>query len=567
MTAGGLTVSVESPLIPPYHPVRATVRPALLFLWAGLLLPWTPSALGQGHFTDCADGSGNIHNSTLVVSEDSAPNIDGTPLAPGSEVAVFSAAHGLCAGVTTWNGNNTTITVWGNDDQTAQIEGMETGEPLDIRVWDVASGTEFSGAHVEVGWQTGPGLNDTGLYQEDALMIVTHLGLTTIDPPPVPVLVLPADGALVGPSPTLDWSPVVGARAFRFQVDDSPMFDSPRIDRDGIVLTASGVANLPVDVTWYWRVRASSESGEGAWSDVHSFTTVTLPDPPDLTWPLDGARGVSVPTTLFWTTVPDATFRLQVARNNNFTDPDVDRTDLASTSISGLEFEYETTYYWRLRSVGATGSGSWSTARTFKTEAEPPPSAPSLLDPFDGAENVDLRPVLAWSESARATGYRIQISEEIEFLETIHDGVVQTTEYPVSDGLLTSGARYWWRVRAVSDAGEGEWSAAFSFIVATSTDRMDVHGESHPLEDPYLVVYPNPVTTTASLEFTLGKQAHIDLRVFDLLGREIETLVSGPLPSGVHSVDWQAPDAATGIYVARLRMPSSSVVRTLMLVR
>jgi hypothetical protein len=68
---------------------------------------------------------------------------------------------------------------------------------------------------------------------------------------------------------------------------------------------------------------------------------------------------------------------------------------------------------------------------------------------------------------------------------------------------------------------------------------------------------PNPFNLSTSITYTLAKPAHVELEIFDLLGRRVATLVEGQEEAGRHQVAWSGTDAkghtvATGIYVYRL---------------
>jgi len=72
---------------------------------------------------------------------------------------------------------------------------------------------------------------------------------------------------------------------------------------------------------------------------------------------------------------------------------------------------------------------------------------------------------------------------------------------------------------------------------------------------------PNPAGSRVSLEFELPQSMDVRLEVFDLLGRKVQSLVSGRRDAGVHRVDWDRSTAAgarlaAGIYVVRLSTPT-----------
>lgn len=79
--------------------------------------------------------------------------------------------------------------------------------------------------------------------------------------------------------------------------------------------------------------------------------------------------------------------------------------------------------------------------------------------------------------------------------------------------------------------------------------------------------YPNPFNPSTTLTFHLGHQSPSRLVVYDILGREITTLLDEILPAGAHSVRWNAEDTPSGIYIARLQSGQSRLAIKLLLVK
>ena len=67
-----------------------------------------------------------------------------------------------------------------------------------------------------------------------------------------------------------------------------------------------------------------------------------------------------------------------------------------------------------------------------------------------------------------------------------------------------------------------------------------------------LTVGPNPVQTTTHFKFALGSAGWARLTIIDLAGREVATVVDGPLGAGPHDLPWAWP-CAPGVYFARLQ--------------
>ena len=64
--------------------------------------------------------------------------------------------------------------------------------------------------------------------------------------------------------------------------------------------------------------------------------------------------------------------------------------------------------------------------------------------------------------------------------------------------------------------------------------------------------YPNPFNASTTIKYALPEEAEVTINVYDILGRRIETLVSGKQPAGSHSVVWDAKDVSSGVYFYRI---------------
>ena len=70
--------------------------------------------------------------------------------------------------------------------------------------------------------------------------------------------------------------------------------------------------------------------------------------------------------------------------------------------------------------------------------------------------------------------------------------------------------------------------------------------------------YPNPFNGTTTISFRLPSQMFVSLRVYDVLGREVSTLVNETLGAGEHARQWDAPAASSGTYYCRFHTPLGS---------
>ena len=76
--------------------------------------------------------------------------------------------------------------------------------------------------------------------------------------------------------------------------------------------------------------------------------------------------------------------------------------------------------------------------------------------------------------------------------------------------------------------------------------------ETTPSDFEFLQNYPNPFNSMTNIVFRTQNAGFVLLSVFDLLGREVEVLISKRLPAGVHRVGWNPFTLPSGVYFCRL---------------
>jgi photosystem II stability/assembly factor-like uncharacterized protein len=84
-------------------------------------------------------------------------------------------------------------------------------------------------------------------------------------------------------------------------------------------------------------------------------------------------------------------------------------------------------------------------------------------------------------------------------------------------------------------------------------------------EDFYLFQnFPNPFNNSTIIKYYLNKESNVKLKIYDILGKEISTLVNGHQPSGSYSVPFNAENLPGGIYVYKLMVDDNTMVKKLL---
>jgi hypothetical protein len=79
--------------------------------------------------------------------------------------------------------------------------------------------------------------------------------------------------------------------------------------------------------------------------------------------------------------------------------------------------------------------------------------------------------------------------------------------------------------------------------------------------------YPNPFNPTTNINFSIPKSEYVSLRVYDMLGREVKSLVSQNLTQGEYQVNFDASGLASGMYYYSLRAGENVSVKKMVLVK
>jgi len=79
--------------------------------------------------------------------------------------------------------------------------------------------------------------------------------------------------------------------------------------------------------------------------------------------------------------------------------------------------------------------------------------------------------------------------------------------------------------------------------------------------------YPNPFNPVTTISFSLKKQQRVTLRIYNIRGRIVSTLIDRTLSKGEHSIVWKGGENASGIYYYELRTVKEVLRRQMVLVK
>ncbi|MBI5403622.1 MAG: T9SS type A sorting domain-containing protein [Ignavibacteriae bacterium] len=79
--------------------------------------------------------------------------------------------------------------------------------------------------------------------------------------------------------------------------------------------------------------------------------------------------------------------------------------------------------------------------------------------------------------------------------------------------------------------------------------------------------YPNPFNPVTKINYALPKQGLVTLRIYDVLGREIKTLVNEVKAPGEYSVDFNGAELSSGVYFYRMESNGFTDIKKMMLIK
>lgn len=193
------------------------------------------------------------------------------------------------------------------------------------------------------------------------------------------------------------------------------------------------------------------------------------------------------------------------------------------------------------------------------------PHTVTLLLPAPGATDLTNPVTLSWNTDSLSDSYHVNVDTSQAFSSPLLIDSVSVADTTLDLATLSSIGPYYWRVRGVNGLGQGNWSETRSFSMSSIVSVEGV--PDVPTEYALLQNYPNPFNPRTNFEVRVAQGGIVRLVVYDLLGREIATLLNQELQPGAYRVSWDATGLTSGIYLYRMTAGSFVATRKLFLVK
>jgi hypothetical protein len=305
-----------------------------------------------------------------------------------------------------------------------------------------------------------------------------------------------------------------------------------------------------------------------------AFSPVAPPPPvplaPTPVSPANNSTGNLTSLILVWNKPANATnYRVQLATDSLFTNIVINDSTLTDSlrSITGLV--PLTNYWWRVNAKNVSGTSAFSTAFKFRTLGVPA-QITGMFVPANGASGQATTVDFRWPKAVDQTlanpvisNYWFELTTDtVSFANLTRDSLLTDT-LRTSSGL-SNNITYYWRVKAKNQSGWGAFSQWLRFT--TSPLGLTENG-GVPKEFALYSNYPNPFNPATTIRFEVPVEGIVNIKVFDLLGREISTLYNTTIKPGRYSISFDASNLSSGFYFYKMSAGSFTSVKKMILIK
>jgi len=104
-------------------------------------------------------------------------------------------------------------------------------------------------------------------------------------------------------------------------------------------------------------------------------------------------------------------------------------------------------------------------------------------------------------------------------------------------------------------------------VISSAITAIGNHENSRPTGFILSQNYPNPFNPSTKISFTMPKHSHVTIKVYDILGNEVATLVNEEKPQGNYTIEFNAKNLVSGVYFYTLKADSFSDTKKLLLLK
>lgn len=169
----------------------------------------------------------------------------------------------------------------------------------------------------------------------------------------------------------------------------------------------------------------------------------------------------------------------------------------------------------------------------------------------------------AWSAPMNITNTTGMNENSTHLAPMLADGANASEFIAFSNYTYAAGYTGYWP----NDGSVLAGTAAVLYVKATPITMVGVEDNTVPANFSLNQNYPNPFNPATTINFSLSSRSNVSLKVYDIIGREVATLVNGVKEVGTHTVNFDGANLASGMYFYTLTAGNFTATKKMMLVK
>ncbi len=230
------------------------------------------------------------------------------------------------------------------------------------------------------------------------------------------------------------------------------------------------------------------------------------------------------------------------------------------------------TYVYHICAIYEDGDSKWSDEASATTPDVVPTDPTNLTGTL--MANDEIR--LSWQDSSNnEIGFKIERSES----DNTHFSLIYTTDANAiehTDPSRLPGTVYFYRVCATNGIGDSDWAGPVCIITPPPLrkNKLDMATGRGIVPEAFALHpnYPNPFNPSTTIRYDLPEVSHVKIKIYDMMGREVITLLDHKVEAGSHEVQWNGKDqfgfqVASGIYLLQFIADEHVFTKKILLMR
>ena len=263
---------------------------------------------------------------------------------------------------------------------------------------------------------------------------------------------------------------------------------------------------------------------------------------PELNSPTNNSLVKDSTFILLWENISNAIgFKLQIALDSEFTN--IVYTDkINNEECPSPKLEGKNKYFWRVKAFGPSDTSNWSKFFSFKTDN----IVPVELVSFSAHVNENCVSLI-WKTETEVNNSNFEIERKSsnnnwQKISSIKGNGTTTNgkTYSFVDRNLSPG-KYSYKLKQIDLDGSFEYSKKIEVTIKSP--------ENYVLNQNY----PNPFNPTTRISYSIPLISFVTLKIFDVLGNVIATLVNDTKQAGYYEVKFDGKNISSGVYIYRMQ--------------